>query len=202
MASTVQAKKPSKKKEIPQELIYEEMDGQPIYYAGYREVINNKKTLEDIMGSSSLQAVIIKLLLKYLYTHVDDNGYEVYTNETGLHLSKGNNLSSDIAIYKSSDIQKYTIDEHYFDIPPEIVIEIDTKADLSKIKWEKYLDKKTKKLFAFGVKKVVWILSSSQQLILAEPEQDWLIRDWHKPFDIVQGHSVNLGKMLKKKGVK
>jgi len=64
MASTVQAKKPSKKKEIPRELIYEEMDGQPIYYAGYQEVINNNKTLDDIVGSSYLQSVIIKRLFK------------------------------------------------------------------------------------------------------------------------------------------
>ena len=202
MASTVQAKNPSKKKEIPRELIYEEMDEQPIYYAGYQEVIDNNKTLDDIMGSSSLQAVIIKLLLKYLYAHVDDNGYEVYTNETGLHLSKGNNLASDIAIYKSSDIQKYTIDEHYFDIPPEVVVEVDTKADLTEIKWEEYLEKKTKKLFAFGVVKVIWVLSASKQLILAEPDQDWLIRDWDRSFEIVPDHSVNLGEMLKAKGVK
>ncbi|MEM9832877.1 MAG: Uma2 family endonuclease [Bacteroidota bacterium] len=202
MASIIQAKKPRKKKEIPRELIYEEMDGQPIYYAGYQEVIKNKKTLDDIMGSSSLQSFLVKELLKYLYINVDEARYEIFTNEMGLHLSKGNNLASDIAIYKSSDIKKYTLDEHYFNIPPEIVIEVDTKADLSKIKWEKYLEKKTKKLFAFGVKKVIWVLSASKQLILAEPDQDWLIRDWHKSFDILPGHSINLGEMLKKKGVK
>lgn len=51
MASTVQAKQSHKKREISRELIYEEMDGQPIYYAGYQEVINNK-TLDDIVGIS------------------------------------------------------------------------------------------------------------------------------------------------------
>ncbi|MEM9671242.1 MAG: Uma2 family endonuclease [Bacteroidota bacterium] len=202
MASTVQATKPSKKKKIPQELIYEEMDGQPIYYAGYREVLNNNKTLDDIMGSSHLQVVIINLVLKYLYKHVDESDYEFYTNEAGLHLSKSNNLAADIAIYRSDQIKEVTPTNKYLNISPEVVIEVDTKADLTDLKSEEYLRKKTQKLLDFGVKKVIWILSASQLVILAENDKDWLMRDWHKPFDILPDHFVNLGEMLKKKGVK
>ena len=186
---------------IPRSLIYEEMDGEPIYYRGYREVLDNKKTLDDIMGSSSLQVVIIDVLLRYLYAQLDEKQYEFFTNETGLHLSKGNNLASDIAIYEAATLQGFKYDDHYFKIPPVIAVEIDTKADLSVMKWETYLKKKTEKLHDFGVKKIIWILSTTQQIIIAEPEQDWLIRDWHKSFDIVPNHTINLGEMLKTKGV-
>ena len=186
---------------VPQSLIYEEMDGEPIYYRGYLEVLNNKKTLDDIMGSSSLQVVIVDVLLRYLYTQIDEKQYEFFTNETGLHLSKGNNLASDIAIYEAATLQNFKYDDHYFKIPPAVAVEIDTKADLSVMKWETYLKKKTGKLHGFGVRKIIWILSATQQIIIAEPDRDWLIRDWHKPFDIVPDHTINLGAMLKAKGV-
>lgn len=186
---------------IDQALVYEEMDGKSLYYRGYRDVLSNLKTVDDIMGSSSLQSVIITILLKYLYTQVDETLYEIYTNETGLHLSKGNNLASDIAIYETASLQHYQYDDHYFEIPPKVVIEIDIKVDLSNAAREAYVKEKTEKLFQFGVERVIWVLSASQQVILAEPNQDWLIRDWHLPFIIVDNYSINIGEMLQKRGV-
>ena len=121
MPSTLESKTTSEK--IPRALIYEEMDGEPIYYRGYQDVLSKKKTLNDIMGSSSLQSVIIKVLLKYLYTNVDDQQHEIFTNETGLHLAKGNNLASDIAIYDTSALKDFAYDDHYFKIPPAVVVE-------------------------------------------------------------------------------
>ena len=47
--------------EVPEYLVYEVMDGKPIPYRGFREVLNNNKILEDIMGSSGLQSFIISL---------------------------------------------------------------------------------------------------------------------------------------------
>lgn len=44
---------------IPDILIYEMDDGQPIYYRGYKDYLKNKKQLEQIMGSSYLQGVLI-----------------------------------------------------------------------------------------------------------------------------------------------
>jgi hypothetical protein len=44
-----------KRKSIPQELIYEMVDGNPIYYRDYKKVLTQKKSLEEMMGSRSLQ---------------------------------------------------------------------------------------------------------------------------------------------------
>ncbi len=44
--------------DVPASLIYEWDDGQPIYYRGYQEVLMGKKTAEEIMGDSTLQAWI------------------------------------------------------------------------------------------------------------------------------------------------
>jgi hypothetical protein len=199
MQSTLESKTTSER--IPRALIYEEMDGEPIYYCGYQDVLDKKKTLDDIMASSSLQSAIVRVLLKYAYAQIDGPQYEVYTNETGLHLSKGTNLASDIAIYDTTLLKNFKYDEHYFKIPPTVGIEVDIKADLSVIKWETYVKRKTEKLHQFGVHRLIWILSATQQVIIAEPEQDWIIRDWHKPLKILSNHTINLGEMLRANGV-
>ncbi|MDX1943453.1 MAG: hypothetical protein SFU99_23000 [Saprospiraceae bacterium] len=85
--------------EIPTALIYEEMDGQAIYYHGYEKVLKGEETVEGIMGSSSLKSKLTGRILKFLYIHLDGDNYRVYPGEAGMHLSKGNNLASDIAIY-------------------------------------------------------------------------------------------------------
>ena len=54
-------------RKIPDYLIYEIMDGQPIYYRGYQSVLNKTKTLEAITGCSSLQAELISYLLSIIY---------------------------------------------------------------------------------------------------------------------------------------
>lgn len=53
-----EASRASKKRTIPDSLIYEVKDGQPIYRKGYKSVLNKKKTLEDIMGSRTLQSEV------------------------------------------------------------------------------------------------------------------------------------------------
>lgn len=90
----------------------------------------------------------------------------------------------------------------HFKIPPKVAIKIDIKADLSVMKWETYVKRKTEKLHRFGVQRVIWILSATQQIITTEPGQDWLTRDWHKPLEILPDHVINLGEMLKASGVK
>ena len=182
--------------EIPNSLVYEEIDFRQIYYQGYKEVLSGSKTLEQIMGSSSLQASVIRVLLKFLYRHVDGDGFEVYTNETGLHIEKGSNLSADIAVFNEKDIARYEFDDNYFIIPPEVSIEVDIKADLSNIKWEVYLKEKNSKLHDWGVKKVIWILTASRQIIIAEPDQDWAILEWTRTFPIVANHQICLSELL------
>ena len=42
------------RKKIPEALVYEIMNGKPIYYNDYQLVINKEKTIDEVMGSSSL----------------------------------------------------------------------------------------------------------------------------------------------------
>lgn len=54
--------KPTKRrKKIPDYLIYEVMDGKPIYRKGYKQVLNKQKIPKEIIGISSLQATVMKV---------------------------------------------------------------------------------------------------------------------------------------------
>lgn len=144
------------KRKVPDYLIYEMMDGKPIYYWGYQSVLNKTKTLEQVIGCSSLQAVIITYLLRTIFRSIDDKKYHVLTNEIGNHIDAGNNLSNDIAIFDKTVLTSDKINKKYPDVPPKIVIEIDTEADVSELTGFGYIYKKSKKLLDFGVERVIW----------------------------------------------
>ncbi|MBL7816303.1 MAG: Uma2 family endonuclease [Saprospiraceae bacterium] len=185
---------------IPKNLIYEELNGRPLYRQGYKDVLNKTKTIEEIMGCSSLQGIIISVLLRYLYVNTDENQYEVVTNEVGLHVSLGNNLSSDIILYDAKVTQQYQFDTHYFNAAPKMVIEVDVKIDLEDIHSMDYINEKNDTLFKFGVEKVVWVFTKSQEALLAEPNKDSVIRHWSEDFELLEGHSINLKELIEKKG--
>ena len=67
-------------KDIPKSLIYEVMDGRPIYRKGYKDVLAGKKTLEEILGRSSLQSLIAFHLAKVLFQFIDEDIYFVLSS--------------------------------------------------------------------------------------------------------------------------
>ena len=144
------------KHEIPKSLIYEMYDGKPMYYKGYKDVLNKLKTTQEIMGQSDIQFIIVNAILKYLMRNVDDEKYFVGSNETGFHLSKNLNISSDIVIFDKEVLKNRENKGKYFDIPPLAVLEIDIEADASAfgISEFDYYSMKTKNLLNFGVKEV------------------------------------------------
>lgn len=187
---------------IPEYLVYEVLDGQVIPYRCFQEVLSKEKTLEDIMGSSGLQSFIVSDILRFLFKHLSEDQYDIATNEAGLHLSKKNNLATDIGIYKLEDLPSGSISDKYLEIPPFIAVEVDTKADLSGFtKPEDYFYKKTNKLLDFGVEKVIWITSASRKVMVATANQDWIISDWSKPITLMPEVVCNLAELLAKRGI-
>jgi Uma2 family endonuclease len=154
------------------------------------------------MGCSSLQSIVISVMLSYLYRNIEDEGYSIATNEAGLHLSLGTNLSADIALYPIETAVAYLLDNHYFNIPPKIVIEVDVSIDLENIADVSYISQKIQALFHFGVERVLWILTPDKKILIAEPNQDWILRDWNKDVQLMEGHTFNLMQMIQKKGYK
>jgi Uma2 family endonuclease len=186
--------------EPPKTLIYEEFGGRVYYRKGYKSVLNQTKKLTDIMGTSSLQGIIISVLLRYLFTHTGEDEYEIITNEAGLHVSRGENFSSDIILYNAEDARKYRYNEYYFNVAPKVVIEVDIKIELENQTDMEYVKEKTEKLLKFGVEHIIWVLSKERIVIIAEPNQDLVIKNWTKDFDLLPNHTINIQKMIEKKG--
>lgn len=196
--TTPKTKKPVK---VPEYLIKEVLNGLPVYYKGYKAVLRKEKTLEEITGISSLQSIILWYLSRIVLgsKNVDDNRYFVLTGEPGLHIERNNNMSGDIIIYERDKVNIF--DTHYFDIPPLINIEIDVEIDNTHFTDFEYIDRKTKNLLTFGVQKVLWVLTKTRQVIVAEPERDWLVIDWHKDIEIFHGITFNIPAYLEKEGI-
>ncbi|MEY4902856.1 MAG: hypothetical protein RLZZ292_671 [Bacteroidota bacterium] len=201
MVATSALSKPKRLRKTPDYLIAEVLDGKPLHYKGYKDVLKGKKTLEEIMGSSSLQAAIIDCLLQIIYKFIDVKKYRVHTNEAGLHLKLNDNLSGDILIYDKAVLTADKINTHYANVPPKIDIEIDVNIDLSDMNEMDYILAKTKKLLAFDVEKVIWILSNSQKVFVATPNVPWLIYDWNADIEIMDNNFFNIAAFIEEEGI-
>jgi len=188
-----------RERRVPASLIKEVLDGQPIYYKGYRSVMYGHKNLEEIMGASSLQSLIINYIQKILIKNLDDFNYLILTGEPGLHLSHRNNFSGDIVLYHIGQIEKFT--KRYFDVPPLLQVEVDVEIDTENISQNLYVTRKTQRLLEFGVKKVIWVFTATQSVWVAEPEQDWRIINWNKEIELFEGILMNLGDYLAKMNI-
>lgn len=188
------------KGKIPDFLIYEIMDSKPIYRKGYRDVLSGKKTLEEIMGASTLQSVIVAYLVIQIGKFIDDDAYFVLTGEAGVHIDHRNNLANDIAIYDQAVLTPAKISKKYADVPPQIALEIDIEADTGEMTETGYIYKKTRKLFDFGVQKIIWVLTDAQVVLVATPERMETV-NWDKDVEIMEKHTINIGAYLAKKGI-
>ncbi len=180
---------------IPKTLVYEEMDGFPILYKNFHKVIPGQASAEEIMGSSVSQSFVAAAILRYLFRNADDHKYWIATNEPGLHIPPGNNLSADIAIFDRSigklDVKNF----NYADFPPQTVIEADIKADLSEFASPAdYYRKKARKLEQFGVNKIVWVNTQSETIMFG---QNLTTSDWNDAFELLPGFTISIGQCVK-----
>ena len=188
-------------KNIPESLVYEMMDGKILYRKDYKQVLAGRKTLEEIMGASSLQSLVAFHLTSIIAKFIDEDIYFVLINESGVHLDHKNNLANDLAIYDKEVLKPSMISTKYTHVPPKIAIEIDVKAEYEDLTELGYIYKKTQKLLNFGVEKVIWIITSVGKVTVSTQEKNWETMDWNKDVEIMDGHSFNVANYLKKQGV-
>ena len=184
-------------KDIPDSLIREEINGQPYYYKGYKSVLRKEKKLSDIMGSSGLQALLVEILLNFLFQKMGRKKYRFFSNEVGGHIKKGTNLSFDIAVFDKKKLPLNKITSYYVNVPPKIVFEIDVKIDEEDENALSYMDSKTKTLFEHGTELVVWVLTKPQKLFIARPQQQWEFVSWEQDVEIVENVILNIAALMK-----
>jgi hypothetical protein len=193
----------ARKRRVPDYLIKEVIDGTPFYYRGYKSVLNHQKKLEDIMGWSGLQGIIVSYFTFYVLNKLDLKKYRIFSGGTGNHLGFKNNMSLDISIFERSILTADKITSKYVDVPAKIVIEIDIQAewDDKSMKDVDFINLKTNKLFEFGTQKLIWILSRSKKVLVATPGMHWMLIDWNEDIEVVDGIRFNVGHYLDSEGI-
>lgn len=166
-------------------LVYEMWNGKPVYYAGYQDVLNGRKTVEQVGASSIVQSRLVVRLSAYLLSVLDLSQYDVLGNELGIQFAKGNWRACDVAIFTLADLAGQD-ETKYARVHPKVAIEVDTKADMDNLDSPfDYYEKKTTQLLEFGVEKVIWLFTKSRKVWIAEPGKDWIIRDWSQPVPVL-----------------
>ncbi len=181
---------------VPESLIYEMDEGQPIYYRGYKDVLNKTKTLEQIMGTSILQSLLIELIKDSIKLQLGKD-YTVLSSELGIQFSKKSWRNTDIAVFLKKDLIAAKNEDKYAAIPPEIVIEVDTKADLEEMPDPlDYFYTKTDQLLLFGVKQVLWVFTKTEKFMLAVPGKRWETGNWSEEVVLLNGVKLNVKNLL------
>ena len=97
---------------IPEALIYEMVNGKPIYYHGWRDVLKNKKTLEEVMASSLIQSYLVSEI--HAAAHVGLRKKYIFgTNEAGLKFDKGDWRAADIALWTKESLKNTPLHNKY-----------------------------------------------------------------------------------------
>jgi hypothetical protein len=192
------------KKKIPDYLVKDEIDGIRFYYRNYKDILNKKENVEETMGCSAIQSLIIEYLLEVIYKSDLRKKYRVFTNEAGNHLALNNNLSFDIALYDREKLTAEAITKKYVQgIAPHTVIEVDTDISLDETGFataEDYTFLKTRKLMQYGTQKVIWIFTNSQKIVVAEGKV-WQIYDFTQTIQLFDNVEFNLDEFLKRENI-
>ncbi|MBN8824589.1 MULTISPECIES: Uma2 family endonuclease [unclassified Spirosoma] len=185
---------------IPSYLIYETLNGRPLYRKGYKEVLAKQKTPGEIMGCSDLQAIIVSILHAYIYNQANRKAYWIVTNEPGLHIQIGDNLSNDIAVYEK---EKVTVKGKFFDVAPKVVVEVDIKIDLEAFpaREQDYIYEKTQAMLDFGTERVIWITTKSRKIFVATKGESWLTLNWDATVPVLDTVTLNVANLLTEEGV-
>lgn len=186
---------------IPASLIFEELDGRPLYRKGYKKVLENNLSPEEIMGCSFLQGLIIRIISTYISQMLKSMPYWVITGESGLHVSHGNNLANDIAVFDKSLI-KNVFSKNYPDVPPKVAIEIDVKIEAGQFSSEDdYLFRKSEKMIGFGTERVIWILTEDRKIMVMDHSRGWSVYGWDETVPVFDQHEFCLNDLLREEGV-
>ena len=199
MAATATIFPPKQEFKIPDDLVWEVLDGKPLYRRGYMQVVKKLKTYQDIMGTSSYQSIITTYLTLLLGSKLDFSRFDIMIGEIGVHLNHKDNVSNDIAIFNRLEGQQFS--KKYVDFAPKIVIEIDIDIDPSCMPDMEYLTTKTQKLLDFGVEQVIWVLTNNKTVMVATPDNPPLIMDWHRDIEIFEGITFNIQSYLTGRGI-
>jgi len=192
---TRRGKRKVDRKKLLEVLTYEVVDGKPIYYRGYKEVLKGKKQPEEVMGASFLHGRFVALITNWLMENLSDK-YVVASGELGYAVKEGwRNL--DIAVFRYENVKEKLKSRSYIDVPPVLVVEIDTHGDVESEFG--YIANKIKDLLESGVGKVIWIFTEVEKVLVAEEGKVWTILNWDEDIELIENLKLNIKELIKQR---
>lgn len=196
MVKPVEEKIKTRTRKIPAKYIREVVNGKPYYYKGYKSVMNGTKQIEEIMGSSSLQSFLVGFIYGILFSKINRKKYSLTTNETGLHLGTKNNLATDIGIFLK---EKVVLNDKYFEIAPEVAIEVDVKIETDKDL--DYVFSKSDEMMNFGTEKILWVITKHKKIFVFSKNETTQILDWNKDVTVMDGVVLNIHDLFEEEDI-
>jgi Uma2 family endonuclease len=156
----------------------------------------------EVMACSTFQSLVVGYVYNKLWNALEDKPYWVMSNEVLNNLPKKSKAAYDIAVFDKASLPPEHISVYYANVQPKLVIEIDVKVEAESqtpedIVWQI----KTKKLLASGVEKVIWFFTKTQLVLIARPNEDWILADWQRDIEVWEGVKVNVAQYLAKNGI-
>lgn len=179
---------------ILKRLVFEVVKGKPIYYKGYRDVLNKTKTLEESKLETQLQTGLKARIAASIGLTLLNSSFQIAVGKLGLILSKHDQRAADVAIFKA---ENWRWEPKFSNLPPEVIIEIDVQAELEDMTEMEYVKGKIKDYHAFGVQKVIWIFTKEKLVFVATEQLPWLAYDWSAEVEVVDGVQIRLEDLVK-----
>ena len=88
----------------------------------------------------------------------------------------------------------------YFDNQKN-VIKIELSSEETSMTIPEYVERKVDRLLEFGVQKVIWVFTATQNVLVSEPGKPPVRYDWKDDIPLWETHTVNIGAYLRKKRI-
>jgi len=180
-------------KELKELLTYEVVNGRRIYYKGYKDALKGIVSPEAVMGASAFHGNLLTQIVAFLIKGLSKN-YRILSGELGYRVKRGwRNL--DIAIFEYEKVKEKLESDEYIDVAPIVVIEINIRAEIEDEM--EYISNKVNDLINSGVEKVIWIFTKPRVILVAQKNNDWVIKNWNEDVEVIEGLKLNLNLLLK-----
>lgn len=183
--------------DVPSYLFYETLGGVTVLYKGWQNVLAKNQKLEELIACGYLQALLLTMIKDYLQPLFGKKNW-IIQGELGLHAAHKTNPSLDLCIFPKAALSFSEATNKYTTIPPKIVIEVDSKADIGAFEENEkgnYYLLKTQHLLDFGAEQVIWIYTEFKKVFIARPNQPWLTVNWTDEIEIM-GHRFTIQNMI------
>jgi hypothetical protein len=164
-----------------EDLIYEIIDGKPIFYSKAHTVMQELLLVDELKFSESSQPGVLSAISQFLWDNLPESEYQIFTNGVGYEPDDSNHLELDIAVCRQAAMKGQSLTKP-LKVAPELVVLKDSVAgidDPSRLLG--YFHEKIKKIMDYGTQRLVWINTISQTITIAEQDNaHWRTVDWEE----------------------